>query len=159
RPVDVIVRAHPLRDVKHELAIHGHCVDLVLPPLTEMAVAELLRRRGDVADGLPEVARAIHRRTEGNPLFVVNGLAAVSSRVDLSAADGRSAAAAVEAIAARVPDTLRQMIEGQLERLDAGDRALLEVASVAGPRFSTALIAAGLDVTALDVETRCAALA
>src|SRR5262249_26096958 len=39
RPVDVIVKEHPLKAVKQELQLHGQCEQLVLRLLTEEAVA------------------------------------------------------------------------------------------------------------------------
>jgi predicted ATPase len=70
RPVDVIVREHPLKTVKQELHLHGHCQELSLAFLTREAVTEYLSGRFNDGAQLPllELARVIHRRTEGNPL-------------------------------------------------------------------------------------------
>jgi len=43
-----------------------------------------------------------------------------------------------------VPESIRQMIEKQIERLDRGQQRLLEVAAVAGAEFPAAAIAVGL---------------
>ena len=45
RPVDAIVRAHPVRPVMQELQRHGQCVELVLPCLSETGVSAYLARR------------------------------------------------------------------------------------------------------------------
>ena len=45
RPVDAIVRAHPVRPVMQELQRHGRGVELVLPYLPETGVAAYLARR------------------------------------------------------------------------------------------------------------------
>ena len=58
-----------------------------------------------------------------------------------------------------MPETLRQLIERQLERLSPEEQQVLEVASVAGVEFSAAAVAAGAEVTVEEVEQRCAALA
>ena len=71
RPVEVIVSGHPLKGVKQELALHGHCAELALEGLSEGAVAEYLAVRFPGGDWR-ELARVIHRRTEGQPLFMVN---------------------------------------------------------------------------------------
>ena len=48
-------------------------------------------------------------------------------------------------LAAGVPESLRQMIEKQLERLTPEERRVVETASVVGGEFMTAAVAAGLD--------------
>ena len=65
----------------------------------------------------------------------------------------------IEAWTARVPESLRQLIETQLTRLAHEDYTLLEAASVAGVEWSAATVGAacGRDVDA--VEERCGALA
>jgi predicted ATPase len=76
RPVDVIVREHPLKAVKQELQLHGYCQELSLAFLTRESVTEYLSGRFNDGAQLPfqELAGIIHRRTEGNPLFIVNVL-------------------------------------------------------------------------------------
>ncbi|HEV8717305.1 MAG TPA: ATP-binding protein, partial [Candidatus Binatia bacterium] len=72
RPADAIVSGHPLRAVKQELQAHRQCEELALGVLNEAAVAEYLARRFPGSALPPRLARGIHRRTEGNPLFMVN---------------------------------------------------------------------------------------
>jgi hypothetical protein len=75
RPVDVIVQGHPLRAVKQELQLHGLCQELPLTLLSEAAVGEYLTGRFSIGATdrplLQPLAKAIHRRTDGNPLFMV----------------------------------------------------------------------------------------
>ena len=72
RPMDVLVRAHPLRTVMQELQRHGQCAELPLAYLTEAGVAAYLAARY-AGRPLPEgLARLIQRRTGGNPLFMVS---------------------------------------------------------------------------------------
>jgi DNA-binding winged helix-turn-helix (wHTH) protein/predicted ATPase/type II secretory pathway predicted ATPase ExeA len=159
RPVDVIVREHPLRAVKQELQLHGQCEELALRLLTEEAVAEYLAVRFDVAGGarhaapLHQLARTIHQRTEGNPLFMVNVVDNILTQGVVEHGGGRwTLNGVVEAVAAGVPENLRQLIERQLERLRPEERCVLEVASVAGMEFSAAAVAAGLEATIDHVE-------
>src|SRR5262249_2654132 len=49
RPVEVTVRAHPLKVVKLELQLHGCCRELPLQFLTPAAVGEYLARRFPVS--------------------------------------------------------------------------------------------------------------
>jgi DNA-binding winged helix-turn-helix (wHTH) protein len=45
RPVDVIVREHPLQTVKQELLLHGQCQELALELLSEAAILDYLSAR------------------------------------------------------------------------------------------------------------------
>src|SRR5205807_7676870 len=72
RPVDVIVGDHPLKGVKRELQAHGLCHELPLECLDEETVAEYLQSRFPNHQLPGRLRRTIYRRTEGNPLFMVN---------------------------------------------------------------------------------------
>jgi tetratricopeptide (TPR) repeat protein len=75
-----------------------------------------------------EVAVAMHRETEGNPLFV-------SELVRLLAAEGRLEDAARGPWRASIPQGMREVIAHRLRRLSAGCRRLLSMASVLGREF------------------------
>lgn len=54
RPLDVILRGHPVKVVKQELQIHGLCTELVLDTLSRAEVAGYLVRRfprGEIPQG------------------------------------------------------------------------------------------------------------
>src|SRR5439155_1365374 len=72
RPVDVIVGDHPLKGVKRELQAHGLCHELPLEYLSEEAVGKYLTARFPGHEFPLRLRRTIYRRTEGNPLFMVN---------------------------------------------------------------------------------------
>jgi DNA-binding winged helix-turn-helix (wHTH) protein/tetratricopeptide (TPR) repeat protein len=150
RPVDVIVRGHPLGAVKQELALHGAGQELALELLGEAEVGGYLAARlGAEAGG--RLAPAIHKRTDGLPLFMVTVADALVAH-GLPPGD----AATVETA---VPPSLRQMIEQQLAGLEPDAQRLLEAASVAGMTFSAASVAAALEADVEAVENRCEALA
>src|SRR5262249_43167608 len=54
-----------------------------------------------------------------------------------------------------VPESIRQMIEKQIDRIDRDLQRLLEVAAVAGVEFSTIAVAAGLEQDLMRVEEQC----
>jgi DNA-binding winged helix-turn-helix (wHTH) protein/predicted ATPase len=160
RPVDVIVSEHPLKSVKRELQAHGLCHELPLEYLSEGAVGKYLTARFPAHEFPLRLRRAIYRRTEGNPLFMVDLVEYLAEqkmivpkkeawvlRVDLSEVEQG------------VPANLRQLIEKQIERLGADERAVLEAASVAGMECSCVAIAAGLDRPIEWVEKHCEELA
>ena len=93
RPVDVIVGEHPLKAVKRELQAHGLCRELPLDYLTEDAVGQHLEVTL-VGHQFPRwLARLIHRRTEGNPLFMVNLVKVLALRADYRVDERRVALA------------------------------------------------------------------
>ena len=160
RPMDVLVRAHPVRTVMQELQRHGQCAELPLAYLTEAGVAAYLAARY-AGRSLPEgLARLIQRRTGGNPLFLVSVVdAMVRQGVLQEDAAGWAVPEGLEAVAVELPESLRHLIEQQLGQVSPEDRRVLEAASVAGVEFSAAAVAAGVNMEASDVEERCAELA
>ncbi len=125
---------------------HENVTELRLAPLSGGGTAELLRERLGVAE-LPEaLTRMVVEKSEGNPLFaeeITNYLVEAGSL--RTGADGVSydpgAGGAV------LPVTLENLLMDRFDRLGEGPRAVLEAASVIGPRFGTSLVgaAAGLN--------------
>ena len=160
RPADVRLPAHPLHTVVHELKMHRSCGELPLTLLTEAAVAEYLTTRFPGTAPPAGLARLVHRRTEGNPLFMVAVVDAWETEGRLEAVEGtQSLRMAPDELAQGVPEGLRQMLTRQLEQLGMEEQRILEVASVAGVDFSAAAVAAGLGADVLETEARCEGLA
>jgi predicted ATPase/DNA-binding winged helix-turn-helix (wHTH) protein len=164
RPVDVIARSHPLGEAKPELQVHGRCQELPLEPLTKSAVEAYLTLRFSPkvpeAGSLQALARLVHQRTEGNPLFIVNVTDfLVVQGLLVEKEDRWKLRSDLEDLSQGIPPTIRQMIEKQFERLSAEEQRLLEASSVAGMEFSALEAAAGLGETVEEVEQQCAALA
>src|SRR5262252_5930884 len=72
RPVDVMVRGHPLQSVQQELHLHGQCAEVSLELLSLTEVANYLAIQFPQHGFPDELAQMIHWRTDGNPLFMVN---------------------------------------------------------------------------------------
>ncbi len=160
RPVEVIVAAHPLRSVHQELRLHGLCTDVPLELLDRAAVERYLALRFPGHAFPAALADALERRTEGNPLFLVTVADVLVGQGDVAERDGSwQLTVPLAEIERHVPDSLRRMIEQQVDRLDADDRRVLEAAAVAGIEFSAAAVAAALEADLLVVEDRCQTLA
>jgi tetratricopeptide (TPR) repeat protein len=160
RPVDVIVRAHPLRAVASELAMHGLAEEMPLELLSEADVARYLRLRLAGNEVRDELVRVIHERTDGNPLFIVAVVDGLVQQGWLVQADARwQLKPGAEEAAARVPRSLQGMVEQLFDRLSPEQQQMLEAASVVGREFSAAAAAAGTDEPLRLVEDRCAELA
>lgn len=160
RPVEVTVRTQPLRRLQQALQVHGLCEELPLQYLTEDDMAAYLahRFRFEMRDETlgRELARLVHQRTEGSPLFMVNVVKDwVRQQVLVEVGGQWTLRRRLDEIAVGVPDNLRQLIEQQLEHLDAETQALLETASVAGVRFTAATVAAGMEADVDVIETQC----
>jgi tetratricopeptide (TPR) repeat protein len=163
RPVEVLVRDHPLKSVKQELQVHGQCQELALDFLSEAAVEAYLARRflgleQDAGD-LHRLAQFVHQRTDGNALFMVNMVEYLVRQGVLREAAGQWALhGQMGDVEGGVPESLQQMIERHFEQLPLAEQRLLEVASVAGVGFSTAAVAAGLETAPDTVEDGCEGL-
>jgi predicted ATPase len=159
RPADVAVSEHPLKAAKRELELHGHCEEIPLEFLSLEAVAAYLSRRFGQEHWPAELPRMLHRRTDGNPLFLVNMVDDLLARGQLREADGRfGLAVPAKDLALEAPETLWQIVEKQIERLGPDEQSMLAIASVAGAEFSAAVATVdGIGVQ--EGERRCAALA
>lgn len=141
--------------LQQELLLCGDAEELAVDLLTKGAVAEYLQSRLPAApDGL---AARLHRRTDGNPLFMVNV-------VDyLLAQDAQWQCwywlALHEACDTAMPASLYAMIERQLERLALLEQRVIEAASLVGASFSAAAVAAALQEPVELVEERLELLA
>lgn len=153
RPADLRGRTHPVQTMAGELRVRGLCRELPLAFLGEAAIQEYLAARFDDTSVAMELAPMVHRRTEGNPLFMVN---VVDHWVSQHLLGERLSQ---EALARSVPATLRQLIEQQLMALEPEDRKILEAASVSGRIFAVAAVAAAIDRSDEEVEERCTTLA
>jgi predicted ATPase/DNA-binding winged helix-turn-helix (wHTH) protein len=162
RPTDVVVQEHPLKGLKQELHVHGYCEEIRLELLTEEDVAAYVAGRfaAEAQASVPELARLIYRRTDGNALFMVNLVNDLVAQHVMVHREGRwELSGTIAEIEREIPASIRQFIEQQIERLNPQDQEVLAVASVAGMEFSAAAVAAGLAAAVAEGEKRCAELA
>jgi predicted ATPase len=154
RPVDVVVRAHPLRGVLQELRGRGVCDELALELLLPDEVEAYITARlgGEVT---AELAARLYHQTEGNALFMVNMLELWVEQGVVKQEGGQWTLRDPHPTAPSVPDTLQLLITKRLEMLAIDAQRVLEVASVAGDVFATAAVAAGLGVPVADVDAIC----
>jgi len=160
RPVDIVVSQHPLKQMTHGLKAHRLSKEIALSPLAEVEIAAYLTQHAQPGSALPSLAHWVYRQTEGNPLFMVtmiehlleNGMVAVDQGM-------WSFAKPLEQIEVAIPDTLRQMVELQIEGLSPREQLMLDGACVQGIQFSASLTAAVLDVDVESVEDTCQKLA
>ncbi len=156
RPAELIASGHPLKAVKQELVARRQCDELPLEYLSREAVGQHLAVRFPGHRFPPDLVALIHERTDGNPLFMVNTIDhLIQERLIEVHEGGWQLTAPIDTVKLGVPDSIRQLIENQVERLDARDQRILEAASVVGTEFAVVAVAAALDHDLTDVEIRC----
>ncbi|MEL6469469.1 MAG: hypothetical protein AAFQ74_07050, partial [Cyanobacteria bacterium J06623_4] len=157
--------AHPLRQTKQELQLHGLCHEIALNYLTQKEVESYLLQRfpqqfltdecppfSAKAPAIDTVASQIYQRTEGSPLFVVN---VVESLID-KPLDGSEPAYLnpPKLLLNLIPDNLKQLIDLQFDALSLEKQQILEAASVEGVEFLSVTVAASLNIDSEQVERR-----
>ena len=127
---------------------------VVLQPLTSAQVAELLDSLGLVGVGALDavdataLAGALHHRSGGNPLFLLETLKALL----LQRGAGGAGAASVDVLARVAPGgSVLRLIERRIGLLSPDAVRLARCAAVAGQDFSATLAARVLDVNPLDL--------
>ncbi|PRX97119.1 helix-turn-helix transcriptional regulator [Allonocardiopsis opalescens] len=137
---DELHRAHPLRRLLPQLRRLDHVAAVELSGLSRGEVAELAAAiRG--AEPPPALLDTIHERSNGNPLFV-------ESLLECGA----------HGLGRVVPDTLRDLLLGAIQRLPDDAARVVAAASVAGERVDHELLrrVTGLPEAALDGSLRAA---
>ena len=140
---------HPLNRVMRALVARSGAIALPVDRLEN--VADYLAARFPGRTFSPQFVGTIENITGGTPLFLVALLDDLIARGMLDAP--------VEQIAAHRPDSVKQLIDIQLDRLTIQEQRMLEAASLVGPVFSTALAAAALDVPVETADELCDSLA
>lgn len=160
RNVELVVSGHPLKAVKQELMAKQLCKELPLEYLTEAAVYDYLAVTFPGNRFPAGLAGLIHKRTDGNPLFMVNAANyLLESGLIVLRDNSWELRVDIANVELGVPDNIKQMIERHVDHLDVETQRTLEAASVAGVEFSTPALAAGLEEDPRDVEARCNELA
>jgi DNA-binding winged helix-turn-helix (wHTH) protein/tetratricopeptide (TPR) repeat protein len=159
RPLDATLSEHPISVLKQDLLVHQLCAEIPLEPLAEPDIAEYLDTpaQTNLRDNL---AKLLHRHSEGNPLFMVAALDDMFERDVLFREDGElKLRIPLEEVDLQVPETLRQMVEVQIDRLTPQELRTLEAASIEGATFTCTSSAAATDTEPLHFEDLCENLA
>jgi predicted ATPase/DNA-binding winged helix-turn-helix (wHTH) protein len=154
RPADVVVRAHPLRGVLQELRGRGLCDELALELLGPEEVAAYVAARLD-GEATAALAVRLYHQSEGNALFMVHVLEHLVEQGVVKQEGGQWTLRDPHPAASSVPDALQLLITKRFEMLAQDAQRVLEVASLAGDMFATAVVAAGLEVPVAQVDAIC----
>jgi predicted ATPase/DNA-binding winged helix-turn-helix (wHTH) protein len=154
RPVDAVVRGHPIRGMIQELRGRGLCTELTLELLTAADVAAYVAGclGGPIA---ADLAERVYRHTEGNALFMVNVLEDLWQRGLLAQVDGQWTLREDATRALILPQRLQSLLLRRLEALPELTQRVLEAAAVQGEAFAAAAVAAAVQQPVDLVEAVC----
>ena len=177
RPSEIMTNAHPLKTAKHELQMHQACTEIRLACLTQDATAAYLKKRFPSVSisiespehawhenpqngrrpspALNHWAQLIYDRTEGNPLFLVNVVEALTRDGWLPDSGENRQQQDIEHAIKSIPDNLRLVIEEQCDALPLEAQQILTAGSVAGTNFAVEAVSVALHQTAEEVEEQC----
>jgi predicted ATPase len=159
RPTELLLGPHPFHRVKLELQGRGVCTELPLGFLGRADVERYLALAFPGHVFPADFAGLVHARTEGSPLFLAGLLGYLRERGVVAERGGRWVLAReLPDLWQELPESVRGMIQRQLERLGADDRRLLAAASVQGHEFDSAVLAGALGRDPAEVEERLQAL-
>ncbi len=143
-PVLVLALARPeLREIRPDLVAVSRWVSEAVPlsGLDARATAELAANVLGATQLPDELLRRLPSSTGGNPLFVRELIGMLAhDGVLVEQPTGWRLTIDVDAIA--IPPTIHALLASRLERLDATDRRVLEIASVVGTDFSVGMVRA-----------------
>jgi len=126
-----LARGHPLADTLAELTRERLFERVSLRGLTEEEVARFI----EATVGLPpppELARAVHRQAEGNPLFMTEVVRLLVQEQALT----EETLDRARDWSVRLPEGVKQVIGRRLDRLSPECNEVLRLASVIGREFS-----------------------
>jgi predicted ATPase len=160
RTSELIASRHPLKAIKQELLAKQQCEELALTYLSEEAVVEYLSVRFP-ANRFPRgLSKLIHKRTEGNPLFMLNAVDyLVAKELIIETEQCWQLGVNIEEVQVGVPDSIKQMIENHFDHLDTEQQRTLQAASVVGAEFSTVAVSAAIAEDRATIERQCSELA
>jgi DNA-binding winged helix-turn-helix (wHTH) protein/tetratricopeptide (TPR) repeat protein len=155
-----LTKGDGLAKVIAELRAHKQAFTLQLETLSEAALVEYLAQRFRDSRFPDALAGTIHRMTGGNPLFTIAVIDDLESRGMIRPVGvGWQLEVSVAEVASRRPDTVRQLLDIQIDRLSAIEQRALEAASVVGAQFAAGSVGHALELPADEIDSVCEGLA
>jgi tetratricopeptide (TPR) repeat protein len=152
RPGDAAFHTHPVTTLHQELQWRGLGFELPIEPFSPAAAEEFLVRR---FPGVPVpnlVVQALYAQTGGHPLFLAKLVDYLVTQRQWSPQDSSIT------LNQALPDTVRRVIEREIERLSAEEQRVLGIASAIGAEFSIPLLSAVVEAERVEVDRCCEGL-
>ena len=121
-------------------AADGRTIGIRLAPLTETETARIVQARLGVDDLPAALARLVSEKAEGNALFAEE-LAIFLVERGIVRRDGPAVSYDADKVSQALPASVKTLLAARVDRLSAGDRALLQAASAIGRTFDPELLA------------------
>jgi DNA-binding winged helix-turn-helix (wHTH) protein len=160
RRAEAQTTTHPLNRIMRPLVARAGAVSIAIERIGAAGIGELLALRFPEHAFPAAFEGLLDRITQGTPLFVASVLDDLVNRGMLAERGGRwELTAALDEIAAHRPESVRQMIDIQLDRLTRDEQRVLEAASLVGIDFSVTTVAAALELSIEAIDDLCDGLA
>ncbi|MBI4518551.1 MAG: AAA family ATPase [Deltaproteobacteria bacterium] len=156
RSEDTAVATASVASTVAELRLRGSADEIALLGLAPAEIGQYVCERFPDLAQSKELASAVWRQTEGNPLYAVNTLDRLVADGALIRPQGRwRLAPGQRPVADLVPETLAATLRAQVEALHPADVRVLEVAGLVGLRFDTHTVGAALKTSPEHVRAVC----
>ncbi len=132
----LVILLHRLDEGLPDWTSHAHSIELSLGDLPEGACRQILDNMIGPIQLSEKILQTLHSKACGNPLFIVEVVHALIDTGALQQDQTGAWKVAEELTMVELPDTIHGMIISRIDRLQAMDRQLLEVASVVGQVFT-----------------------
>jgi class 3 adenylate cyclase/tetratricopeptide (TPR) repeat protein len=140
-------------EYRHEWAGPEHFTEIELDPLPAPAADALLEGLLGTDPALQPLKRRLVERTAGNPFFLEESVRALVDTGVLEGEPGaRRVSGAVDTL--QVPASVQAVLAARIDRLEAGDKRLLQDASAIGNLVPVKLLRAVADSPTTDVRAR-----
>ena len=146
RTSEMLLGRHPFVAVRQELQKQRLCREIAVELLTPDDIRTYLSLELPNQDVPQSFAEFIFRRTEGNPLFVVDLVRHLRDKGTLSCP--------VDLIEHQLPESVRSMIQRRIDQLDERELELLAASAVQGYEFDSVIMADVLQLDPTVVEER-----
>jgi predicted ATPase len=155
RPTELLGSQHPFVSIKQDLEARGACREIPLGGLERDSIERYLAMTFPRHRFPPAFTDLIHTKTEGSPLFVSELLRYLrDKRVVVEEQEVWRLSDSLPEIASELPESVRSMIQRQIDRLDDIERRLLLGAAVQGQEFHASIVSSAVGMEAADVEER-----
>ncbi len=153
-------KKHPLKALLRELKTRPACSELSLRGLDGSVAQKFVSSHLPDSPATIKLSRILHEKTDGNPLFMVQMLDHWKQKGLFNVFDEeRDFAKFLHEVRIGAPESIRALVDEQMELLSDYDRGVLEAASIVGLEFSASAVATLLNEDIVAVENRCNHLA
>jgi len=152
RPAELMAADHPLRSILLDMQASGVAIEIALEFLTEANIQSFIDLEFPGHRFPRELSGWIARKTEGNPLFLVDLLRYLVERQALVKRTNWELARPLESLEGEVPASVRALIERSFQMLSEEQRRWLTVASVQGDSFDLLTLSAVAEIDELRLE-------